>query len=99
MALDGIQAAKAEWALLSFRATPKGDEELSRAETSTGVQLKGERIYRFQLFRCEGEKSHPSDVRRILVAMKDPAVAYTDLANVLVGREGQSWERHEPPTL
>ncbi len=98
-ALDRFQGAKSVWAVLSFRAVPERDDELTAAEASSGVNLSLDRLYRFQLFQWGGEDRHPEDVRRVLVAMRDPVVVYTDLTNVLVGRAGGAWAHHEPPTL
>jgi hypothetical protein len=98
-ALDHFQAAKGEWAVLSFRKVTARDDELSQAETATGASLAGERIYRFHLFKWGGEDSHPEDVRRILVHMEDQVIVYADLTTVLIGRDDGTWERHDPPTL
>ena len=98
-ALDRFQAAKAEWAVLSFRKITASDEVMAEAETESGVELAGERIYRFHLFTWESDDRKPDDVRRILVAMKEQVVVYADLTNVLIGRDDGSWERHEPPAL
>ncbi|MBA2468634.1 MAG: hypothetical protein H0V37_04445 [Chloroflexia bacterium] len=97
-ALDRFQGAKSAWAVLSFRAVTERDEELTTAEASSGVDLSLDRLYRFHLFTWGGEDRHPEDVRRILVAMEEQVVAYTDLTNVLVGRADGAWEYHEPPT-
>jgi hypothetical protein len=35
-------------------------------------------------------------VRRILVGIKEQAVAYADLTNILLRQHG-SWEHHRPP--
>lgn len=96
-ALDRFQAAKGEWAVLSFRTVTDPDEELALAEQDTAVRLDGERRYRFHLFRWGAEEPHPEDVRRILVRMEEQVIAYVDLATVLVGRDGDRWERHVPP--
>ena len=98
-ALDRFQNAKAEWALLSFRSVTDDDEELGRAEEATSVQLTGERIYRFQLFQWGEMEPHPTDLRRILVPIKDQVTIYSDLTDLLVGRDLDSWEHHQPPTL
>jgi hypothetical protein len=36
------------------------------------------------------------DVRRILVGIKEQAVAYTDLTNILMRQNG-TWEHYLPP--
>jgi hypothetical protein len=97
-ALDRFQGAKAEWALLSFHSVTHDNDELGRAETTASAHLTGERIYRFQLFQWGEEQPHPDDLRRTLVAMKDQVTVYCDLTSVLIGRDLDSWELHQPPT-
>jgi hypothetical protein len=41
-------------------------------------------------------QTKPEDVRRVLVGIKDQAVAYTDLTHVVLRRDG-SWAHHRPP--
>ena len=96
-ALDLFQGAKAAWSVLSFRAVSARDDELTAAEASSGIELSLDRLYRFQLFTWGGEGRHPEDVRRILVAMGNQVIAYTDMTNVLIRRDDGSWEHHEPP--
>src|SRR5215208_4672699 len=96
-ALDRFQAAKAEWTVLSFRTLREADDdELAEAETATGVRLRGDTRYRFHLFRWNGEVTRGDDVRRILVGMREQAVVYADLANILM-RQDDTWEHHLPP--
>ena len=96
-ALDRFQAAKAEWTVLSFRALGEGtDDELTKAESATGVHLQDDSRYRFHLFQRNGVETHPDDVRRILVGIKEQAVAYTDLTNILMRQNG-TWEHYLPP--
>ena len=96
-ALDRFQAAKGEWTVLSFRALREGtDDELIESETSAGIRLQGDTRYRFHLFQWNGVETPSDDVRRILVGIKEQAVAYTDLTNILL-RQNDSWEHHLPP--
>jgi hypothetical protein len=96
-ALDRFQAAKAEWTVLSFRALGEGaDDELTEAETSAGIRLQGDTRYRFHLFQWNGVETPVEDVRRILVGIKEQAVAYTDLTNILMRQNG-TWEHYLPP--
>jgi hypothetical protein len=96
-ALDRFQAAKGEWTVLSFRALGEGtDDELNEAETATGIRLQGDTRYRFHLFLWDGVETPAGDVRRILVGIKEQAVAYADLTNILLRQNG-SWEHHLPP--
>jgi hypothetical protein len=96
-ALDRFQAAKAEWTVLSFRALGEGtDDELTEAETSSGIRLQGDTRYRFDLFQWNGVETPSDDVRRILVGIKEQAVAYADLTNILMKQNG-TWEHHLPP--
>lgn len=97
-ALDRFQGAKAEWAVSSFRRVDARDDELNQAEAGAGVELSLDRLYRFHLFRWGEGDVKPDDVRRILVAMREPVVAYADLTRVLLGRADGSWEHHDPPT-
>ena len=96
-ALDRFQAAKAEWTVLSFRALGEGaDDELTEAETAAGIRLQGDTRYRFHLFQWNGVETPSEDVRRILVGIKEQAVAYADLTNILLRQNG-TWEHHLPP--
>src|SRR5215203_1024375 len=96
-ALDRFQAAKAEWTVLSFRALGEdADDELTEAMTDTGVRLRGDTRYRFHLFRWNGEETSGDDVRRILVGMREQAIVYADLTNILM-RQDDTWEHHLPP--
>ena len=97
-ALDRFQAAKAEWAVLSFRAVSRDDPEISAAEAQTGIRLSGTRIYRFHLFTWGNDVPHPSDVRRVLVPMIEQVLIYADLTSVLIPRDGGVCEHHRPPT-
>ena len=72
------------------------DEELTEAETALGVRLQGDTRYRFHLFQWNGVETQPEDVRRILVGIKEQAVAYADLTNILLRQNG-AWEHHLPP--
>jgi hypothetical protein len=96
-ALDRFQAAKGEWTVLSFRALGEGaDDELIEAETSAGIRLRGDTRYRFHLFQWNGVETPSDDVRRILVGIKEQAVAYADLTNILLRQHG-TWEHQLPP--
>jgi hypothetical protein len=96
-ALDRFQAAKGEWTTLSFRLVVDEDsEELTEAETTLGVDLRRNLRYRFHLYRWNEVQTKPEDVRRVLVGIKDQAVAYTDLTHVVLRRDG-SWAHHRPP--
>jgi hypothetical protein len=96
-ALDRFQAAKGEWNVLSFRALgEEPDEDLIQAEDATGVQLQGDRRYRFHLFQWDGQETKPEDIRRILIGIKEEALAYADLSHILLQRDG-SWEHIVPP--
>jgi hypothetical protein len=96
-ALDRFQAAKGEWTVLSFRALGAGtDDELTEAESATGIRLQGDTRYRFHLFQWNGVETPADDVRRILVGIKEQAVAYADLTNILIKRN-DTWEHHLPP--
>lgn len=98
-ALDGFQAAKAAWAVLSFQALAGEDKEIPGAEAFTGIHLSGPRIYRFHLFTWGDDVPHPSDARRVLVPMKEQVVIYGDLTNILIRRDSGPWEHHQPPRL
>ena len=96
-ALDRFQAAKGEWTVLSFRALgEETDDELTEAETAAGIRLQGDTRYRFHLFQWNGVETQSDDVRRILVGIKEQAVAYADLTNILLRQHG-TWEHHLPP--
>ena len=96
-ALDRFQAAKGEWTVLSFRTLREGpDDDLTDAETATGIRLQGDKRYRFHLFQWNGVETPSDDVRRILVGIEEQAVAYADLTNILL-RQAGAWEHHLPP--
>jgi hypothetical protein len=96
-ALDRFQAAKGEWTVLSFRAIgDETDDDLAEAQAEMGVELQGDTRYRFHLYQWNGTETKPEDVRRTLVGIKDQAIAYTDLVNVLL-RRNDAWEHHLPP--
>ncbi|MFT4040448.1 MAG: hypothetical protein QM692_19870 [Thermomicrobiales bacterium] len=96
-ALDRFQAAKGEWNVLSFRAVSEDvpDADLTAAEAATGETLQAG-AYRFELFSPNGETQRPDDVRRQLVGIEEEALAYTDLATLLL-RRGDTWEAFQPP--
>ena len=97
-ALDLFQAAKAAWTVLSFRALGGSfDADLARAEETLGTKLHGERRYRFVLYQWTGQDTPASDVRRILVRMKNEVIAYADLTTVVLGRSGDHWSLEPVP--
>ncbi|HKH34860.1 MAG TPA: hypothetical protein VKA80_11990, partial [Beijerinckiaceae bacterium] len=65
--------AKAGWAVLSFRNATEGDAELKGAEDAAGARLAGERRYRFHVYRPGPESRHPSDLKSVLVELKEQA--------------------------
>jgi hypothetical protein len=95
-ALDRFQAAKGEWSVLSYRIVAGDDAELGQAQESTGTTLQGDALHRFHLFQWNGVETPADDVRRILVGIKEQAVAYADLTNILIKRN-DTWEHHLPP--
>jgi hypothetical protein len=97
-ALDELQFAKSQWAVLSFRAVADGgDEELREAEAATGITLYGPHRYRFHVYRWGPSETDPDDFRKVLVEMHDEVSLYVDLLNVLVRREGATWTAQRSP--
>ena len=98
-ALDHIQLAKAQWAVLSFTEVGgEPDEELRQAEAETGVTLSGPHQYRFHVYRWDRHRVDPDNFRYVLVEMHDQVVLYVDLVNVLIRREGGEWEAQPSPS-
>ena len=91
--IDAVRA-KAEWAVLSFRAVAdEADPDLAAAEGATATRLTGTRRYRFHVFRPGEETEHPEDFRRVTVEMRDEIVAYTGPGQVLMRRGDGPWTR------
>jgi hypothetical protein len=83
--------AKAEWAVLSFRALKADDSGIAAAEQATGVKLPGPRRYFFHVYRW-GDLSHdPDDLRIVFVDMLEQAFAYVSGNTVLIQRDGGPW--------
>ena len=97
-ALDELQFAKSQWAVLSFRAIADGgDDELREAEAATGITLSGPHRYRFHVYRWGPSEPDPDDFRKVLVEMHDEVILYADLAHVLVCRDGATWTPQRSP--
>lgn len=84
--------AKAEWAVLSFRAVEPAHGELAAAEAETSSRLPGERLYRFEAFRPGPETRHPTDLTCVLVEMRERVLAYVGSGRVLLKRTGEPWK-------
>ena len=70
----------------------EGDAELKGAEDAAGARLAGERRYRFHVYRPGPESRHPSDLKSVLVELKEQAVAFSDGRQVLFRRDNGSWQ-------
>jgi hypothetical protein len=97
-ALDRIQRAKADWAVLSFRKLEDGtDQELRQAEEQTQTELVGPHRYRFHVYRWGWHSRDPEDFRKVLVEMEEQVILYADLVHVLLQRDGEAWEVQRSP--
>ncbi|MCF8534191.1 MAG: hypothetical protein K9G48_14375 [Reyranella sp.] len=95
---DKILAAKAAWAVLSFRKILPGDPELAIAEKQSGTPLPKRPLFRFHVFRW-GRETPESDVKSnpakptysVRVEMLEEAIAYVGGPVVLLQRHGGAW--------
>lgn len=89
-----VLAAKAAWAVLSFRNVGRSDDaELRAAEQATSARLEGHRRYRFHVYRPGEQTAHPSDLATVLVALQEQVVAYVGGGVVLLRRGDEPWQR------
>lgn len=86
-----VIAAKAQWALLSFRPLEGSDAELAEAERAAGERLAGNRRYRMHLYRFGPETPAPDDMFTVHVEMRDEAILYVDGDKALVKRGDGAW--------
>jgi hypothetical protein len=87
-----VLAAKAEWAVLSFRPAAADDPELAAGQTATRAQLDGPRHYRFHVYRWDRKETpDPNDLRIVLVEMLEEATAYVGGNVVMLKRGGGPW--------
>src|SRR5277367_6760773 len=86
-AVKKIIRAKADWAVLSFRAVDPGDSALAAAEREAGARLAGPRRYRFHVFRWGKESPDPDDLQTVFVEILEQAFAYV-AGNVVLLRHG-----------
>ncbi|WP_223827855.1 hypothetical protein [Bacillus atrophaeus] len=85
-----ITRRKAKWTVLSFKKVSSSDEELQEAQLISGVVLSGS-VYRFVVYR-KGEKSIPSDFRKVRFKIKDKVILFTNGVNILLKRGEKKWE-------
>ena len=86
-----VLQAKAEWAVLSFRAIAADDAGARAAEAAAGQTLAGPRRYAVRVFRWGTETPDPADMHTILVDVIEQATAYVSGNTVLIQRENGRW--------
>lgn len=93
-----ILAAKAAWAVLSFRKVLPSDAELAAAEKQAGTALTKRPLFRFHVFRWGREvaetdaKTNPGKPTfSVRVEMLEEAIAYVGGPVVLLQRHGGAW--------
>jgi len=99
-ATQKVLAAKAAWAVLSFRKILPGDAELAAAEEQSGASLLKGALFRFHLFRW-GKDLAESDEKgnqgkpaySVRVEMLEEATAYMSGSVVLLQRNGGTWTK------
>lgn len=86
-----IVAAKATWAVLSFRTLPEPDAGMTEAWQQVGSRIAPGPYYRFHVFRWGDQVPAPNDMYKVRVQMLEEAVAYVAGTKVLLQRDGGSW--------
>ncbi len=91
-AVERMNQAKAEWAVLSFKSVTTADNELVQAIQSipnpNGENLEGSNIYRIEMYK-PGLKHVPAgDHKKIRVARKETAIIFVDPDTILLHRNG-----------
>lgn len=90
-AMIQIMREKSAWAVRSFHGVGAGDPSLVQAERAAGARLAGPKRYRFEVFRWGGQTPDPTDLRTVLVEMRETAVVYVGGSTVLVSRDEGPW--------
>ena len=86
-----IVAAKATWAVLSFRTLLEPDEGMTEAWQQAGGLLAAGPYYRFHVFRWGNQIPAPNDMYKVRVQMLEEAIAYVAGTKVVLQRDGGSW--------
>jgi hypothetical protein len=90
---EKVLAAKARWAVLSFRIVAANDPGLAEARRAAGAPLSGSKFYFFHVYRWEGaETTDPGNLQIVLVKMTEEVTAYVAGTDVLLKTEGQPWK-------
>lgn len=96
-ALVKITAAKARWAVLSFKKISSEDRELKDAERKARVNMDGPVRYRFQVYRHGRQVLDKKDCHVRYVEVHDMTVLFTDLLTILMKTEKGPWTvKHIP---
>lgn len=86
-----VVAAKAEWAVLSFRAADESDADMAQAWRTTGRRPPDGPLHRFHVFRWGRESPAPNDMYHVRVEMLEEAIAYVSGTTVWLQRNGGAW--------
>jgi hypothetical protein len=88
-----VLAAKAKWAVLSFRTVAANDPGLAEAQAAAGSRLSGSKFYFFHIYRWDGpEMADPHNLQMVLVKMAEEVTAYIAGTDALLKCEGQQWK-------
>jgi hypothetical protein len=79
--------AKADWAVLSFRAVAADDPALAAAEREAGARLVAPRRYGFHIYRWGKEIRDPDELGTVFVEILEQAFAYV-AGNMVLLRHG-----------
>lgn len=99
-ATQQVLAAKAAWAVLSFRKIPAGDAESAFAEKQARATLPRGPRFRFHVFRWGKELAESDEggnrgkaTYSVRVEMLEEAIAYVSGPMVLLQRDGGAWTK------
>jgi hypothetical protein len=88
---EKVIAAKATWAVLSFRKLDGGDQGFAEARRQAGAPTLDGPSYYFHVFRWGREAPSPDDIYHVRVEMLEEAKAYVIGTRVLLQRVAGAW--------
>jgi hypothetical protein len=91
--------AKAKWSVFSFTKSDsdRRDPRLREAEHESGVELLGDVVYRFEVYRWGRDVQNPKVFWQRWVEVLDEATLYTDLTHVLLRYRDDRWIARKIP--
>jgi hypothetical protein len=90
-AAEKAVAAKAAWAVLSFRKLASGDKGFAEASQQAGAPALDGPLYYFHVFKWGKEAPSPEDIYHVRVEMLEEAKAYVIGTTVLLQRAAGAW--------